>query len=64
MISYEDDPVGTMDGTRFTEVLLRPRAVFGGQAATAEALGRLHERAYEACFIANSLRCHVRVEPR
>lgn len=62
VLSYVDDPEGTMDGTRFVDVLLRPRVVVDGDVA-ADALSRLHERAHQACFIARSVSCRVRVEP-
>lgn len=59
--SYEDDPIGTMDGTRFSEVLLQPRVTFK-QDVAAGLITRLHDQAHKACFIANSVRCEVRVE--
>jgi organic hydroperoxide reductase OsmC/OhrA len=61
--SYEDDPEGTMDGTRFTHVVLRPRVAFDGDHDE-EQLDSLHHRAHERCFIANSVNCPVEVEPR
>lgn len=62
VLSYEDDPVGTMDGTRFTEVLLRPRVSFEDDVG-ADALRRLHDHAHKACFIASSVSGEVRVDP-
>ena len=65
---YEDAASGTMietadGGGRFREVVLRPRiAVDPGADATVAA--RLHERAHELCFIANSVNFPIRVEPR
>ncbi|WP_242112535.1 OsmC family protein [Luteimonas aquatica] len=66
---YEDDAVGTMgkneDGRlAVTQVVLRPRIVFEGQAPDAAALARLHEQAHTHCFIANSVRTAVTVEPQ
>lgn len=61
VISYEDRPEGTMDAHRFVAITLRPRAVFDTDTTT-EVIERLHERAHEACFIANSVTCPVRVE--
>jgi organic hydroperoxide reductase OsmC/OhrA len=61
--AYEDQPEGTMDGTRFTGVVLRPEVRFGSQPAE-ELLDDLHHRAHQACFIANSVNCPVEVEPR
>jgi organic hydroperoxide reductase OsmC/OhrA len=47
-----------------TEVTLRPAVRFGGsrQPDVAE-LHRLHHQAHAACFIANSVKTDVRVEP-
>lgn len=61
VLSYEDHPEGAMDGVRFVEVVLRPRVRFASDVAQ-EAFGRLHERAHEACFIANSVACEVRID--
>lgn len=44
-------------------VTLRPDIVFDGAAPDTGALGSLHEAAHHACFIANSVRTDVRVEP-
>lgn len=63
VISYEDDPEGTMDGERFLSVALRPRVEFEDEVSE-EVLARLHHRAHGACFIANSVSCEVSVEPR
>jgi len=59
--AYADRAEGTMDGTRFTHVALRPRVEFEGEVeeGTVEAL---HQRAHEACFIANTVSCPVEVE--
>jgi organic hydroperoxide reductase OsmC/OhrA len=68
--SYEDDAVGTMgreaDGREaITEVVLRPRIAFGGEAQPdADAVAKLHDEAHHRCFIANSVRSAIRVEPR
>ena len=66
---YEDDAAGTLDKNAdgrlaITRVVLRPRVVFGGDAPDAGALARLHESAHRNCFIANSVRCEVVVEPQ
>ena len=63
VVSYEDEAEGLMDGHRFVRVVLRPAIEFE-RAPEAELLSGLHERAHEACFIANSLNCPVEVEPR
>lgn len=61
--AYEDEPEGTLDGTRFTRVMLRPRIAFDGELDDAR-LDSLHHRAHERCFIANSVSCPVEVEAR
>jgi organic hydroperoxide reductase OsmC/OhrA len=61
VISYEDRPEGTMDAHKFVAITLRPRAVFDTETSP-EAIEGLHERAHEACFIANSVTCPVKVE--
>ncbi len=58
---YEDSAEGTMDGRRFTRVVLRPRVEFEAEV-DAETLERLHEGAHKRCFIANSVSCPVEVE--
>jgi organic hydroperoxide reductase OsmC/OhrA len=68
--SYEDDAVGFLEndspagrgGTLWiTRVILRPRVVCDADAAT---LAEIHHLAHQACFIANSVKTDVRVEPR
>ncbi len=61
VISYEDRPEGTMDTHKFVTITLRPRAMFDTDTPT-EVIKGLHERAHEACFIANSVNCPVKVE--
>lgn len=63
VLSYEDEPEGTLDGSRFTEVVLRPGVVFEGDVPE-DAIRLLHHHAHEACFIANSVNCAVKVEPQ
>lgn len=67
---YEDNAIGHIGKTSagrkgFTEVVLRPHAAFkeGTPIPDAERLDKLHHQAHEACFIANSVHCDVRVEP-
>lgn len=62
VLSYEDEAEGEMDGRRFIRVVLRPSVGFDRDVAT-DVVRRLHERAHEACFIANSVSCPVIVEP-
>lgn len=61
VVSYEDRPEGTMDAHSFASITLRPRAMFDTDTP-AEVIEGLHERAHEACFIANSVVCPVKVE--
>jgi organic hydroperoxide reductase OsmC/OhrA len=63
VISYEDEAEGVMDSRRFVRVVLRPGIEFEREPEP-ELVSQLHERAHEACFIANSLNCPVEVEPR
>lgn len=68
--SYRDDAEGTLGQdargkTSMTDVVLRPAVVWSGdRQPDAAALAALHHRAHEACYIANSLRAEVRVEPQ
>lgn len=59
--SYEDEPEGTMDGSAFIRVVLRPRISFADRLDD-ERVESLHRRAHERCFIANSVSCGVQVE--
>lgn len=66
--SYEDDAAGSMrrdagGRTAIVEVTLRPRCRYDGRQPTREQVERLHEKAHSLCFIANSVRTEVRVEP-
>lgn len=66
--AYEDEAEGRLgrDETgrlAMREVCLRPRVRFAGPAPQAEALAQLHAQAHEACFLAASVRCPVRVQP-
>jgi organic hydroperoxide reductase OsmC/OhrA len=45
-------------------VTLRPRIVWSGEKLpTPSDLERLHHRAHEGCFIANSVRTRITVKP-
>jgi organic hydroperoxide reductase OsmC/OhrA len=63
VVSYEDEAEGTMDGRRFTGVVLRPRVAFAEEIEV-EQVESLHRHAHERCFISNSVNCPVEVEPR
>ena len=66
---YDDDAVGSMGRNAagriaMLSVTLRPRVRFSGEQLPARAdIGRLHERAHEECFIANSVTTAVHIEP-
>ena len=68
--SYEDDAVGFLENDSsagkggklwIARVILRPHVTCDADAAT---LAEIHHLAHEACFIANSVKTDVRVEPR
>lgn len=64
---YVDSVVGHMgqvDGhTALAQATLRPLATFAGPAPDAEKLASLHRHAHALCFIANSLKTAVSIEP-
>ena len=66
---YLDEAVGTMgrdaDGRlAMTRVVLRPRIAVVGDVVPDEATVRaLHDEAHHACFLANSVRTEIVVEP-
>jgi organic hydroperoxide reductase OsmC/OhrA len=66
ILSYEDEAEGVMaksaEGrTAITRVTLRPKIECSADAATLE---KIHHQAHEACFIANSVKTEIVVEPR
>lgn len=66
---YEDVAEGKMaknEKGRFwvSEVTLRPRIAWEGNAPDAKTVTELHHLAHEECFIANSVLTDVRCEPR
>jgi len=63
VLAYEDDAEGLMDERRFIRIVLRPAIEFEADP-DGETVARLHDRAHEACYIANSLNCPVEVEAR
>jgi organic hydroperoxide reductase OsmC/OhrA len=69
VMSYLDSPVGTVDKIEgglkaVTKIVLRPRVVFSEGEMSEEELQKLHESAHKYCFIANSLKSDVAVEPQ
>lgn len=67
VLSYQDDAVGFLenDGGKLwiTRTILRPKVTFAGDPG-ADMLAQIHHLAHEACFIANSVKTEVVVEPR
>jgi organic hydroperoxide reductase OsmC/OhrA len=48
-----------------SRVVLQPHVVFAPQTQpTSAEIARIHHIAHQACFIANSVKTDVRVEPR
>lgn len=66
VLEYVDDAQGWMpeddQPTRVTRIVLRPRITIRGEVPTAR-LAHLSEVAHRECYIANSLRSDVVVEP-
>ena len=60
---YVDEAVGVLDRTWMSKVTLRPRVTFSGRAPSEEEHRALHHKAHEKCFIANSIKSEVTVEP-
>ena len=66
---YDDQATGQMreneDGKPvIAEIVLRPRATFSAMQPTREQIADMHHAAHERCFLANSVRTEIRVEPR
>ncbi len=68
--AYDDDAEGVMekdaDGRMsVTRTVLRPRVVFGGERIPSDAdVAAMHDEAHHECYIANSVKTLIRVEPR
>ena len=66
VVEYEDDATGLMPQDRepihITDITLRPRIVIAGEAST-ERVGKLIHTAHEHCFIANTLKSEIAIEP-
>jgi organic hydroperoxide reductase OsmC/OhrA len=66
--AYTDRAAGTMEKNEkgkpwISRVALRPQITFTGETPDAAKLAELHHRAHEECFIANSVKTEVVVEP-
>ena len=68
VVEYEDSATGLMptgvEPTSVTEITLRPRIVVASPGTTEERVRKLLHTAHEHCYIANSLRSAVSIEPR
>ena len=68
--AYTDAAIGVMTKNSagklaITQVTLRPLAIFSGEnRPNRAALDVLHHAAHEECFIANSVRTEILIEPR
>ncbi|MGH6828366.1 MAG: OsmC family protein, partial [Rhizomicrobium sp.] len=67
VFAYEDEAAGFLekDGGKLwiARTILRPRILFE-TAPDAATLAEMHHLAHAQCFIANSVKTDVRVEPR
>jgi organic hydroperoxide reductase OsmC/OhrA len=67
VVEYEDEATGLMpldnEPAWITEITLRPRIVIAGEAGE-ERVRKLLDTAHEYCFIANSLKSEMAIEPR
>ena len=68
--SYSDDAVGCMEKNEagplaITRVTLRPKIVWSAGVTVSRAdLEKMHHEAHEGCFIANSVKTEITVEPQ
>jgi organic hydroperoxide reductase OsmC/OhrA len=66
VVEYEDNAEGFMPEDdkpiRITRIVLHPRIVFEG-ATDPDAANHAVELAHQQCFIANSLKTDIRIEP-
>lgn len=66
---YADSASGVMEKNAegriaMTRITLHPHIAFGGERhPTAEEIARMHHESHEQCFIANSIKTEVIVEP-
>jgi organic hydroperoxide reductase OsmC/OhrA len=66
---YLDEATGVLEKNAegrmaMTRVALRPVVTYAGRQPAPEEHVKLHERAHDKCFIANSVKTEVTVEPR
>jgi organic hydroperoxide reductase OsmC/OhrA len=67
VVEYEDEATGVMPEddmpVRITEITLRPRIAIAGEASEERVL-KLVRKAHERCYVANSLKSELKLEPR
>jgi organic hydroperoxide reductase OsmC/OhrA len=66
---YRDEASGVLEKNAegkevMTRITLRPAVTFSGAPPSAEDHMALHEKAHERCYIANSIKSEVTIEPR
>lgn len=61
---YVDEASGVLDKDWMSQVTLRPVVTFSGKAPSEDEHRALHHKAHEKCFIANSVKSEVLVEPK
>jgi len=65
---YTDAAVGYLDKNNegriaITKVVMRPKATYSGEKIPdSEKIGKMHHRAHELCFIANSVKTEISTE--
>ncbi len=64
-VDRAEGTLGRLEGrTAISEVVLRPEVEFQGNPPDAAAMTELHATAHRRCFIANSVKCPIRIEPQ
>jgi organic hydroperoxide reductase OsmC/OhrA len=66
---YLDEATGVLEKNAegrmaMTRVTLRPAVTFAGRQPSEQEHAQLHERAHDKCFVANSVKTELVVEPR
>lgn len=69
VVSYDDDPqaaLGQNEQARIyvKQILLQPLVTFTGTQPDAAMVQKLHRLAHEKCFIAQSVKSEILIEPR
>ena len=66
--SYTDNAAAKLDKGEngkmcVTHIRLNPKVTFSGEAPSPEKLKTMHEKSHANCFIANSLKCEMTIDP-